>query len=113
VREEIKKMAKYELTPKQSQELRERGSVQIIRNGRKIRVTPSMEESKPLQRTMQNRKTGEIIMLGQTPRPPYQIWVGERDDYLPSEIKGNKDWKEIRYKQPIKLSKTRKQPRRR
>jgi hypothetical protein len=108
----MKKMAKYELTPKQSQELCERGYVHITRNGRKIRVTPSMEESKPLQRTMQNRKTGEIIMLGQTPHPPHQIWIGERDDYLPSEIKGNKDWKEIRYKQPIKLSKRRK-PRRR
>ena len=99
-------MAKYGLTAKQSQELRERGYVSITRKGEKIRVTPSMVKgSKPTQKTMQNRNTGEIIMLGQTPYPPYQIWVGERDDYLPSEINGNKDWKEIRYIQPLNFSK--------
>lgn len=35
-------MAKYELTPTQKKALRREGHVNIIRNSRKVRVTPSM-----------------------------------------------------------------------
>lgn len=50
-------MTKYELTRKQLKELTEKGHVSITRNGKQVRVTPSMvKEGQPRAKLVQSRK---------------------------------------------------------
>lgn len=54
-------MARYNLTSRQRQELQKTGSVNIVRNGKTVRVTPSMAKT-PKQATLRSKKFGRQVL---------------------------------------------------